>query len=136
MHRHEGEHDEAEEMTDRLCATALAQALDPSKLASFEAGVLALRTATPRAAGDQARGGVNLGTATVKGCSTGGSTPRPGSILVSPPRTCGAARSARRPVKAEVAGSDTVRSATKFRPAPCRSSLVTRSGSSVGRARA
>jgi hypothetical protein len=33
------------------------------------------------------------------------------------PRTCGAARSARRPVKAEVAGSNPVRSATEFRPA-------------------
>ena len=42
-----GKHDEAEEMTDRLCATALARALDPSKLASFEAGVQALRAATP-----------------------------------------------------------------------------------------
>ena len=40
-------HDEAEEMTNRLCATGLAQALEPSKLATFEAGVLALRAATP-----------------------------------------------------------------------------------------
>jgi hypothetical protein len=40
-------HDEAEEMTDRLCASALAQALDSAKFASFEAGVLALRAATP-----------------------------------------------------------------------------------------
>ena len=42
-----GKHDEAEEMTNRLCATALARALDPSKLASFEAGVQVLRAATP-----------------------------------------------------------------------------------------
>ena len=33
---------------------------------------------------------------------------------MSPFRTCGAARSARRPVKAEVAGSNPVRSATRF----------------------
>ncbi len=40
-------HDKAEEMTDRLCASSLAQALDPGTLASFEAGVMALRAATP-----------------------------------------------------------------------------------------
>lgn len=40
-------HDEAEETTDRLCAAALAQALDAGKFASFEAGVQALRAATP-----------------------------------------------------------------------------------------
>lgn len=40
-------HDEAEETTDRLCAAALAQALDADKIASFGAGVLALRAATP-----------------------------------------------------------------------------------------
>jgi len=40
-------HDEAEEMTDRLCATALADALDGSRYADFEAGVGALRAATP-----------------------------------------------------------------------------------------
>ena len=40
-------HDEAEEMTNRLCAAGLAQALDPSKLAAFEAGVRTLRAATP-----------------------------------------------------------------------------------------
>ncbi len=40
-------HDEAEDMTDRLCATGLAQALDPAEFSSFEAGILALRAATP-----------------------------------------------------------------------------------------
>ncbi len=40
-------HDEAEEMTDRLCASSLAQALDAGKFASFEAGVQVLRAATP-----------------------------------------------------------------------------------------
>jgi hypothetical protein len=40
-------HDEAEDITDRLCATGLAQALDSSKLATFEAGVQVLRAATP-----------------------------------------------------------------------------------------
>jgi hypothetical protein len=40
-------HDEAEAMTDRLCASTLAQALDAAKFASFEAGVQALRAAMP-----------------------------------------------------------------------------------------
>ena len=40
-------HDEAEEITDRLCATALADALDAAKYADFEAGVGLLRAATP-----------------------------------------------------------------------------------------
>ena len=40
-------HDDAEETTDRLCAASLSQALSPGKFASFEAGVLALRAATP-----------------------------------------------------------------------------------------
>ena len=40
-------HDEAEEMTDRLCAPTLAGALDASKYPAFEAGVQALRAATP-----------------------------------------------------------------------------------------
>lgn len=40
-------HDEAEEMTNRLCAAGLAQAVEPSKLAIFEAGVQTLRAATP-----------------------------------------------------------------------------------------
>jgi hypothetical protein len=40
-------HDEAEEITDRLCASALAAALDPAKFADFQAGVVALRSATP-----------------------------------------------------------------------------------------
>jgi hypothetical protein len=40
-------HDEAEEMTDRLCASALAEALDSARYPAFEAGVRALRAATP-----------------------------------------------------------------------------------------
>jgi hypothetical protein len=40
-------HDEAEEITDRLCASALAGALETAKYARFEAGVSALRAATP-----------------------------------------------------------------------------------------
>ncbi len=42
-----GKHDEAEEMTDRLCATALADALDAARYSAFESGVRALRAATP-----------------------------------------------------------------------------------------
>jgi Helix-turn-helix family len=40
-------HDEAEDITDRLCATTLAGALDTGQYAAFEAGVGALRAATP-----------------------------------------------------------------------------------------
>ena len=40
-------HDEAEEITDRLCATSLAQALDAAKFPAFETGVRVLRAATP-----------------------------------------------------------------------------------------
>ena len=40
-------HDEAEEITDHLCAAALADALVASKYADFEAGVATLRAATP-----------------------------------------------------------------------------------------
>jgi hypothetical protein len=40
-------HDEAEEITDRLCAAALADALEESKYAAFEVGVATLRSATP-----------------------------------------------------------------------------------------
>ena len=40
-------HDEAEEITDRLCASAVADALKTAKYACFEAGVSALRAATP-----------------------------------------------------------------------------------------
>jgi hypothetical protein len=40
-------HDEAEAMTDRLCAQTLAQALDESKFGAFEAAVSILRAATP-----------------------------------------------------------------------------------------
>jgi hypothetical protein len=40
-------HDEAEEMTDRLCASALADALSPARYSAFEAGVTTLRAATP-----------------------------------------------------------------------------------------
>ncbi len=43
---------------------------------------------------------------------------------LSPSRTCGAARSARRPVKAEVAGSNPVRSAARFRSRLRDSNLV------------
>jgi hypothetical protein len=42
-----GKHDDAEAMTDRLCAAALADALDPADYPEFEAGVKALRVATP-----------------------------------------------------------------------------------------
>jgi len=40
-------HDEAEEMTDRLCATALAVALEADDYQTFGQGVQALRAATP-----------------------------------------------------------------------------------------
>ena len=40
-------HDEAEAMTDRLCASGLAGALSADKYAVFERGVQALRAATP-----------------------------------------------------------------------------------------
>jgi hypothetical protein len=40
-------HDEAEEITDRLCASALAAALGEARYSAFESGVTALRTATP-----------------------------------------------------------------------------------------
>jgi hypothetical protein len=40
-------HDEAEAMTDRLCAQTLAQALDESKFGAFESAVSTLRGATP-----------------------------------------------------------------------------------------
>jgi hypothetical protein len=40
-------HEEAETMTDRLCAQTLAQALDESKFSAFEAAVSTLRAATP-----------------------------------------------------------------------------------------
>ncbi len=40
-------HDEAEEMTDRLCARALAEALEAAKFSDFETGVRALRAAIP-----------------------------------------------------------------------------------------
>lgn len=42
-----GRHDEAEEITDRLCASALADALGDGGYATFEAGVARLRAATP-----------------------------------------------------------------------------------------
>jgi Methyltransferase domain len=58
-------------------------------------------------------------------------TRSPGELALEPTRTCGAARSARRPVKAEVAGSNPVRSAARR----CNAKRP-RSGSSVGRARA
>jgi Helix-turn-helix family len=40
-------HDEAEEMTDQLCASALSKALDAGKFEAFGDGVSALRAATP-----------------------------------------------------------------------------------------
>jgi hypothetical protein len=40
-------HDEAETITDRLCASGLADALSADKYATFERGVRALRAATP-----------------------------------------------------------------------------------------
>ena len=40
-------HLEAEEITDRLCASALAAALDEARYSDFEAGVAALRAAAP-----------------------------------------------------------------------------------------
>jgi hypothetical protein len=40
-------HDEAEEITDRLCASALADALDAARYGVFGDGVAALRSATP-----------------------------------------------------------------------------------------
>jgi len=40
-------HLEAEEITDRLCASALAGALDEARYSDFEAGVTALRAAVP-----------------------------------------------------------------------------------------
>ncbi len=40
-------HDEAEEITDRLCASALANALERAKYPDFEAGITTLRAATP-----------------------------------------------------------------------------------------
>jgi hypothetical protein len=43
----EQRHAEAEEITDRLCASALAAALDEARFSEFEAGVAALRAAAP-----------------------------------------------------------------------------------------
>ena len=40
-------HDEAEEITDRLCAASLAQALDTDRVQAFEVGVRTLRAAAP-----------------------------------------------------------------------------------------
>ena len=42
-----GKHDEAEEITDRLCATALAEALGAAQYSAFESGVRTLHAATP-----------------------------------------------------------------------------------------
>jgi hypothetical protein len=42
-----GKHDEAEEMTDRLCASTLARALDADHYTAFEGAIGTLRTATP-----------------------------------------------------------------------------------------
>ena len=56
--------------------------------------------------------------ATVKGCSKGRCPSNRRAIRHMPSRTCGAVRSARRPVKAEVAGSNPVRSAARFESQP------------------
>ena len=40
-------HDEAEDITDRLCASGLAAALGEARFAAFESGVTSLRAATP-----------------------------------------------------------------------------------------
>jgi hypothetical protein len=40
-------HDEAEAITDRLCASGLVDALSADKYGSFERGVQTLRAATP-----------------------------------------------------------------------------------------
>ena len=40
-------HDEAEAMTDRLCAATVAQALPADKLPAFEAAVASFRAALP-----------------------------------------------------------------------------------------
>ena len=66
-------------MTDRLCASALAEALDAAQYAAFEAA--SRRSGPPPrspAPEPAPRVGPNPGPATVKGCSTGGH-PRPGS---------------------------------------------------------
>ena len=70
-----------------------------------------------------------------EGLLKGETTSNQRATRLTPLRTCGAVWSARRPVKAEVAGSNPVRSAAKFSP-PDGPDLVARSGSSVGRARA
>jgi hypothetical protein len=72
-------HDEAETMTDRLCAQALAQALDEPEFGAFEAAVGALRTATPDARRPpSAEKGANLEPARVKDRSSGGHKPSGG----------------------------------------------------------
>ena len=109
-------HDEAEEITDRLCAAALAEALDAAKYPAFETGVAALRAATPVGPAGQPRGGRRAGTGYSEGLLNGRKCPTGEHDGSLPPRTCGAARSARRPVKAEVAGSNPVRSAARFQP--------------------
>jgi hypothetical protein len=43
----EAKHDEAEGLTDRLCALGLAEALDRANYPAFESGVRSLRAATP-----------------------------------------------------------------------------------------
>jgi hypothetical protein len=41
------QHDEAEDITDRLCASALADAIEEARYPVFQAGVITLRAATP-----------------------------------------------------------------------------------------
>jgi hypothetical protein len=44
---HSGQHQEAEDLTDQLCAASLARALPSGQYGAFEAGVTALRAAVP-----------------------------------------------------------------------------------------
>ena len=127
-------HDEAEDITDRLCAVGAGRCPRRGQIPGLPRRGRHARAPPPRS-GPQgfSRGKTNPGGARVRGCSAAGDA-RPRSRTI--PRTCGAARSARRPVKAEVAGSNPVRSAAELRPASGRRDPVTRSGSSVGRARA
>ena len=68
-------HLEAEEITDRLCASALAGALDEERYSDFEAGVAALRSATRRSPPEPLPRRGRSPTARVKGCSTAGLVP-------------------------------------------------------------
>ena len=71
-----------------------------------------------------------------EGLLNGRTTPTGEHDGSSPPRTCGAARSARRPVKAEVAGSNPVRSAARFDPPGADRTWLPGRVAQLGRARA